>query len=153
MSFHIYIARDKFKDSPISPEEWFTAATKCDELFIENKNRKGQIYTIAKLKADKQQRLDITPYGLVHAQNPSKELVAVMFKLADFLNARVYSEKLKPYESVDDWEKRTQHFRDDFVSRRNKYRSEWYKQKLFWLIMAIFIGIIFVVVNFAGSTY
>lgn len=147
MSFHVYIARDKFKDSPISPEEWFAAATKCDELFFGNKKREGRVCTGAKLKADNRQRLDLTPYGLVHAQNPSKELIAVMFKLADLLGARVYSEKLKQYESVDDWEKRTKNFRYDLASRRNKYRSEWYKRKIFWLIIAISVGILFAVVN------
>ena len=71
-----------------------------------------------------------------------------MFKLADLLGARVYSEKSEPYESVEDWKKRTKNFRDDLASRRNKYRIEWYKRKLFWLIIAIFVGILFAVVNF-----
>lgn len=144
MSYHVYVARDGFKETPIPYEQWIAAATKCDELFVEDKkNRKGWISSTVNLKADKKQRLSLTPYGLVHAQNPNKDLVAVMFKLAGLLDARVYSEELELYESVDDWEKRTRNYREALSAGKKKYARDWNKRKLFWLMViaiAVIIG-------------
>lgn len=144
MSYHVYVARDGFKETPIPYEQWIAAAVKCDELFVEEKkNRKGWISSTVNLKADKKQRLSLTPYGLVHAQNPNKDLVAVMFKLAGLLDAKVYSEELELYESVDDWEKRTRNYREALSAGKKKYARDWHKRKLFWLMViaiAVIIG-------------
>lgn len=143
MSMHVYISREGFKDTPISYTEWVEAAKQCDSFNVEEKrNRNGEISYIIKLKADKKQRLSLTPYGLLHAQNPTKELIEAMFHLAPMLNSRVYSERNKAYESVSDWEKRTQNYRNKRQKRINEYKRTWYKRKPFWLLAAIVVGLL-----------
>jgi len=143
MSMHVYIAREGFKDTPISYDEWVGAAKHCSPIVVEEKrNRKGNVSYIAKLKSDKKQYLSLTPYGLVHAQNPTKELIEAMFLLAPTLNSKVYSERNKAYESVADWEKRTQNYRNKRQERINEYKRTWYKRKSFWLLVALVVGLL-----------
>lgn len=112
MSFHIYVARDGFKSSPISTAAWIDAARQCPKLDLPDEfNRSGVRISVAKLKSNRRQRLSLDPYGLIHAQDPTQELVEVMFEVAELLNAGVYSEKLKRFQSVDDWRDRTNSYR------------------------------------------
>ncbi|MDH5355077.1 MAG: hypothetical protein OEY09_11595 [Gammaproteobacteria bacterium] len=143
MSMHIYISREGFKETPIPYNEWIEAAQKCD-LFdvIEKKDKKGEVKFTVNLKANKKQRLSLTPYGLLHAQNPEKELVEAMFQLAPYLNAKVYSERNKAYESVSDWEKRTKNYRNKRQEQIDEYKRTWYKRKPFWVLIAIIAGLI-----------
>ena len=143
MSMHVYIARERFKDTPIPHEEWVAAAKQCSAILVEEKrNRNGGISRIVKLKYDKNQHLNLTPYGLVHAQNPTKELIEAMFLLAPTINSKVYSERNKAYESVADWEKRSQIYRNKRQERIEEYNRTWYKRKPFWLFVAIVVGLL-----------
>ena len=93
MSYHVYIALEGFKETPIPIDAWLAAARQCDEVVVEEEqDRHGETYHSVILKGDKRARLDRTPYGVILAQDPSKELVVAMFKIAQTLNAGVYSE-------------------------------------------------------------
>jgi hypothetical protein len=147
MSHHVHIAREGFKDDPIPDKEWKLAIQDCDDLiFKERRNEKGD-WNIAILKSDNKQHLNVTPNGLMFAQNPSKELVKAMFNIASVLNANVYSERNKPYESVEDWEKRTKKYRENRERRIREYKRNIYKRKPFWVILAIFLGLLFWFLN------
>ena len=112
MSFHIYVARDGFKSTPISTAEWMDAVRQCSRLDSPDEfSRSGVRICAAALKSDRPQRLALDPHGLIDAQDPNQELVDVMFELAGLLNAGVYSEKLKRFKSVDDWRERTNSYR------------------------------------------
>ncbi|MDL5031540.1 hypothetical protein QRD43_06425 [Pelomonas sp. APW6] len=112
MSFHIYVARDGFKSNPISTSDWMDAARQCPKLDLSDEfNRSGVRISVAKLKSNRRQHLSLDPHGLIHAQDPTQELVEVMFELAGLLNAGVYSEKLTRFQSVDDWRDRTNSYR------------------------------------------
>lgn len=130
MSYHVYLAFSGFKKTPIPPEAWSAAIRDCEELTkVEGLNRKGLLVQQVWLNRDKRSRLSLDLYGIVVAQDPSRDLVAAMFKLATILGAAVYSEKLKKYESVDDWEKRTMNYRlardarRDQASRKRRLRT------------------------------
>lgn len=146
MSQHIYIAKNGFKDNPISLDAWVEAARHCDELLIEEqKNRLWPGYRIV-MKANTDAYLDRTPYGLIHAQDPSKEQVAVMFKLAGLLGAEVYSEDLERYLSVEDWEQKTQSYRSAMDERRATYRTKRRKRIILitlFVIACALIGYVF----------
>lgn len=142
MSYHVYIAQDGFKNNPITPPAWLAAARQCDEVAVEEKkNRYGRIHHAVNLKGNTRAWLSLTPYGLVHAQDPSRELVAVMFKLAALLGAGVYSERLKPYRSVEDWERRTANYRQQRDQRRAAYAGRRRLRAALWLafIIALFV--------------
>lgn len=112
MSFHVYVARDGFKSSPISVADWVDAARQCSKLVLpDGFNQSGVRISVAMLKSNRRQCLSLDPHGLIHAQDPSQELVEVMFELAALLNAGVYSEKLKRFQSVGDWRERTNSYR------------------------------------------
>ena len=78
----------------------------------------------------------------MHAQNPSRGLIEAMFKLAPTLNSKVYSERNKAYESVNDWEKRTKNYREKRQERINEYNRSFHKRKSFWILIAIVAGIL-----------
>jgi len=118
MSLHVYIAREGFKETPILLPEWLMAARQCEELQIEQRKVKARTVVVVTLKGDPRARLSRTPYGLIDAQNPSSGLVSVMFKLAQMLNAGVYSEDLERYDSVEDWDRRTAGYRYNLGLRR-----------------------------------
>ncbi len=130
MRDHVYIALDRFKAIPISPDAWLAAARQCADLIVvEEKSLNGTIRHSVMLEGDKSARLDLGPDGLVCARNPSRELIVAMFKLSGLLDANVYSERLNRYRSVEDWE------------RRNKRRAKYRKNRR----LSIDLGIIFVV--------
>lgn len=133
MSFHVYIARPGFKDAPIQREQWLSVA---------HGNRKlkgvGNAETASfSLPSDTSQRLTLDPHGLVHTQNPSRELVAVMFELAELLGAGVYSEKLKRYSSIEDWEERTRSYRAQHQRNRAHAQSTSRKKLLMWFAVVV----------------
>lgn len=143
MSFHVYVSKAGFKDNPISVDDWVAAVKSIDDLLIQQEtNRNSKVIVVAKLKSDKTQCLSLTVYGLVHAQNPGRDLIEIMFRLADKLNGNVYSEKLKPYSSVDDWEKRTKNYRESLNLRREAYTQSWYKRKPFIILVTVLFGLL-----------
>ncbi|NHZ44861.1 hypothetical protein [Massilia aquatica] len=108
MSFHVYIARAGFKETPIGPDEWFASASDCPELRVEKKrSRNGRTFCTVALKDRRDAGLHLTPHGLVDAQEPSKELILTMFRLAAMLGAGVYGDKLYRYTSPEHWETHT----------------------------------------------
>ena len=137
MSYHVYVARDGFKDNPVSVEDWLAAARQCDELVVEERKNRSRPYHFVALRDNTRAHLALTPYGLIHAQAPTKEQIAVMFKLAGLLHAGVYSEDLERYASVDDWEQKTRNYRDARDRRRAAYKSKRRKRILLFLL---FVG-------------
>ncbi len=135
VSYHIHIAFEGFKETPIPLDAWLAAARQCDDVVVEEQAmRSAEIHYSVHLKADKRAWLDRTPYGLIEAQDPSRELVEAMFKLADALNAGVYSERLKRFRSVDDWERRTRRYRRSLEERRAKYGAARRARIVLWVV-------------------
>lgn len=108
MSLHVYIARAGFKETPIGPDEWFASASDCPELHVEkHRNRNAKMFCTVALKDRRDAGLHLTPHGLVDAQEPSKELIVIMFRLAAKLDAGVYGDKLYRFTSPEHWETHT----------------------------------------------
>jgi len=153
MSYHVYVAKEGFKDNPISENDFLSAARECSDLSVDLvKNRRRPFYLVT-LKADKKARINRTPYGLLDAQHPSIELVTAMFRIAGLLQAGVYSEELDRYQSVDDWKIRTESYRAELDRKRavNK-RRKWIR--IFLLVLVAIIGAsigLFVKANGAGK--
>jgi hypothetical protein len=125
MSFHVYVAREGFKSTPISPAEWMAAAGQCAGLDlpeVPDRPGGGRI-TTARLRCQRGECLSLDPHGLIHAQDPSEALVELMFELAERLQAGVYSEKLKRYQSVDDWRDKTRSYRIQRERQLNQLRA------------------------------
>lgn len=139
MSYHVYISKEGFKETPIELFDWLAVARQLKELCIHEKvNRKGfRTYTIH-LVGNERQWLQLDVYGLVHAQDPSRELVMVMLEAAQKLNAQVYSERLKPYKNIQDWEKRTKKYRENLEIGRQKYRLARRKKAISIIIIIAF---------------
>jgi len=138
MSYHVYIARAGFKETPISMEDWLAAARNCDELVVERgKNRKSEHHLVW-LRDRRRARSSRSPYGLVFAQDPDKALVAVMFRLAQLLDAGVYSETLERYASVEDWDQRTAEERLHRQQRRAGYKR---RRRLRMALAVLFIAL------------
>ena len=133
MSFHVYIARPGFKDSPLAREQWLAAARGRPELAALGQPE-AACFALA---SDSAQRLALDPHGLVHAQNPSRELVVVMFELAEVLGAGVYSEKLRRYSSPQDWEERTRSYRAQHQRQRAQRQRERRRTQLLWAAVAL----------------
>ncbi len=136
MSYHVYIANPGFRETPIPRDAWLKAARECDDVVVEEKkNRFGKTsYSVTLKGGDKRAWLDLDPHGLVMSQDPSRELVIVMFKLAHALGADVYSERLKKYRSIDDWERRTRKYRQSRDKGRAQYLSDRRRRILLWLL-------------------
>lgn len=144
MSYYVHITREGFKENPIPLDGWLAAARQCDELAVEEiRNRHGEIKGyLVHLKGNKRAKLLRHPSaGVITAQDPSKELIVVMFKLAGILNVGVYSDKLKKYESVDDWEKRTRKYRKN----RDNHHAEYETKRKISNQYGIAIWVIFIV--------
>lgn len=149
MSYHVYIAFGGFKETPISLEAWLAAARQCvDVAVIEERNRIGKTIYDVRLKGDESASLHLTPYGLVDAQDPSKELVAAMFKLASGLGADVYSERLKRYTSIEDWEKRTRDYRLKRDERRRLMKMQRFRR---FAMFASVLGLSFALAWFTSG--
>jgi hypothetical protein len=138
MSFHVYVSRPGFKDEPISGEEWLAAARNCARLsVVERLNRRGISHHQVML-AGTRKFLWLTPYGLIHAQDPPEDLVEVMFELAATLGAGVYSERLKRYDSVADWRKRTHRYRASRAAAREIAEGQRRLRLTLWALLVLF---------------
>src|SRR5512146_632054 len=103
MSFHVYIARSGFENTPIDEAEWLAAARQCSDLLVtEERDSTGGFEHSVHLPENKRKSLSRTAFGLICARDPNRELIVAMFQLAERLNAGVYSEHMKPYVSVQD---------------------------------------------------
>ncbi len=121
MSLHVYIARAGFKETPIGPDEWFASASDCPELRVEKKrSRHGKTFCTVALKHRREAGLHLPPHGLIDAQEPSKELILIMFRLATVLDAGVYGDKLNRYTSPAHWETHTTADRKTRADRREQ---------------------------------
>lgn len=139
MSYHVYLSREGFKQNPIGEGEWLTAARQCEELVVdEQPGRLGNPQHFVHLRGNARQWLHRNPLGIIESQDPAQEMVAVMFRLADLLDAGVYSERLKRYQTVADWEKRTKAYRQSRDARRQLHRAAQRKRWIFWA--AVLIG-------------
>ena len=150
MSYHVYIAYSGFKQTPIPLDAWLTAACQCDDVVVEEqKNRYGKLsYSVTLKGGDKRAWLHLDPYGLVVAQDPPKELVIAMFKLASTLGAAVYRERMKKYHSIDDWERRTRKYRQSRDEGRARYRAQRRLRIVFWIL---FLSVCFALGWFLGG--
>jgi len=143
MSLHVYVANSRFKEEPISYSAWIDAAISVaasnEALVIcERENsRTGKAHAFAHLRSSKRQNMSLNPYGLVHAQDPNIELIRLMFQIAEKLNAAVYSETLKIYESPEDWEQRTKQYRQRSDERYAKYKKQKITKVLLFLTVAV----------------
>ena len=137
MSYHVYVSKEGFKDNPIPMEDWLAAARRCNELVVEEQtNRQRPNFRIT-LRTNRHSRFERTPYGLIHVQAPSKEQVEVMFKLANLLDANVYSEDLDHYISVDDWEEKTREYRRDRDERISSFRVKRRTKLIFFILFLL----------------
>ena len=128
MSTYVYIAFEGLRTSPISEEAWMSAVQRCDELIVDGARASGgRGRPVIRLKKDRRATVRLDRFGVACATDPSKELIAVMFKVAAFLNADVYSERFNKYTSPDDWLRREKFDRRAFDQQR-AYKE---KQQLF----------------------
>lgn len=147
MSYHVYISKPGFKDDPIDKEDWINVAKHVSEItdnFVVEKRRNRnneQGYDIH-LSSSKRQWLHMTPYGLIHAQNPSRELIEIMFIIANKLDANVsvYSERNVAYSSPDEWEKRTKNYCKRTSERREIAKKKQNIKKVV-VLLAVIIGL------------
>lgn len=119
MGNYVYIANDGLRTAPISEEDWLSAVRQCDELIVDSTAAARNAH-IARLKSDRRATLRLDRFGVAAAAAPSRELMAVMFKVAAALNANVYSEHFNKYASTDDW-----------IQRRRKHRRTFDKQRAY----------------------
>lgn len=138
MSRSVCIAKQGFKETPIDRQSWLATARLIDELVVEEyPGNQGALRHRVSLKSDKASKLWLSVYGVIETQNPSEELVVVMFKLAEMLGAEVYSERLKKYHSVEDWEKRTRKYRQSYEARCNETHRSLRLKLLAWAILTV----------------
>lgn len=155
MSKTVYVAYPEFKQEPIAEKALADAilsvACKNRSLIAvtrTEKHAKGNI-AVARLDGSKRQKISLSPYGLVFVQDPDKGLVEILFEIASILDAKVYSERLKPYASPEDWEKRTAEYRRQRTDRLEKHVKRKRMKILGWvivvlvpLLLATYIGIV-----------
>ncbi len=135
MSYHIYIAREGFKENPIPNDVWLAAAHRCEELVIkEEKNRENSFFQV-RLKSDRRAKFSRTPYGVIDVQDPTKEQMRVVFKLSAILDAGVYSDELYRYMSLEDWDGKTRSNREKmFLIQKKSWKKRHIKISFFVLI-------------------
>jgi hypothetical protein len=122
MSNYIHIAREGFSKSPIQTKEWLAAVRRCNELIVEEKKDiLGKSYQKVSLKTDSKAECRLDKDGMVRAEIPSKELIVVMFKLAEILKAGIYSDSLRKFKTVHDCERR---------ARKYRRREHWFQAKI-----------------------
>ncbi|HEX8610433.1 MAG TPA: hypothetical protein VF800_04030 [Telluria sp.] len=143
MSLHVVIAREGFKETPISQDEWLASASDCAELRVDKHvNRHGKMFCTVALKDQPKASLHLTPHGLVDAQEPSKELIVIMFRLAAVLGAGVYGDSLYRYTSPDNWEKHTAAARKARADRRSKRHMARRWRACCWVLVIVVSAII-----------
>ena len=121
MSTYVYIALDGLRTSPISEEAWLSAVQQCEELVVSSGGSPGvRNPRVVRLKTDRRATVRLDRFGIASARDPSREMIAVMFKVASALNANVYSERFNKYASTDDW-----------ICRRKKQRRIFERQRAY----------------------
>lgn len=134
MSKHVYIAYDRFKDSPIPAAAWIAAVSQCPALRRPpGGGRDASPPEVVALAADPRQRLRLDVYGLGTVQDPSRAMVEAMFEVATRLGAGVYSERCRRYASPDDWERRTRKYREAEAARKARLRRDS-GRRLAWIL-------------------
>ena len=141
MSFHVYISLPGFKDEPISAESWSQAITAAIAGDSRLEAFQGS-ETGLRFRDNTRQWLSRTVHGLGHAQDPDRPLVEVMFEVANRLGAGVYSERLKPYSSPEDWESRTADYRTRRDDRERDAKKRRSMRRLFWAAVVLLGGAI-----------
>lgn len=137
MSTYVYIAYEGLRTSPISEEEWLSAVQRCDELMVDDAGTSGGTgQHVVRLKRDRRATVRLDPFGIAAARDPSKELIAAMFKVASILDANVYSERFNRYASTDDWMRRRTNHRRTYDKQRayKEKRQLLYVQLALWCI-------------------
>ena len=121
MSTYVYIAFEGLRTSPISEEAWLCAVQECSEFVVDEAwswSAHGQ--HVVRLKKDRRATVRLDRFGIAAARDPSKELIAAMFKVASLLGANVYSDRFNKYYSTD-----------DLIRRRTKHRRVLDKQRAY----------------------
>lgn len=140
MSTYVYIALEGLRTSPISEEAWFSAVQQCEELIVEPARSPGAPCPhVVRLKADRRATVRLDRFGIAAARDPSRELLAAMFKVASALNAGVYSERFHKYASADDWLQRRKAHRRAFGKQRaykEKQRERLFQFALWCVLCA-----------------
>lgn len=119
MSTYVYIAFEGLRTAPISEEAWLCAVQGCEELVVDDTwswSAHGQ--HVVRLKKDRRATVRLDRFGIAGARDPSKELIAAMFKVASILGANVYSDRFNKYYSTD-----------ELLHRRRKHRRVFDKQR------------------------
>lgn len=133
MSTYVYIAFEGLRTSPISEEAWLSAVQRCDELVVDQARASGgRGQHVIRLKGDRRATVRLDRFGIACANDPSKELIAVMFKVAAFLNADVYSERFNKYTSADDWMRRKKIDRRAFDKQRAYNEKQQLRYVAIW---------------------
>lgn len=136
MGTYVYIALEGLRKSPITEEAWLSAVQQCDELVVDEPHLLGpHRQCVVRLKKDRQARVRLDRYGIAGARDPSKELIAVMFKVASFLEANVYSERFNKYTSADDWMRRRTSHRRTFDKQRAYSETQHIVHFTLWCIL------------------
>lgn len=136
MSYHVFIAREGWKDTPIGPEEWRVACAAMPQLEIKKVGRPDAGLMAVWLRGQKRQRLRLKE-GYIDAQDPSEDLVSVMFAIAERLDAGVYSIRAKRYASVADWRRRTKRYRERLQRGRAEYARLKLRRRLMFALMVV----------------
>ena len=118
MGNYVYIAKDGLRTAPISEDAWLSAVRQCEELIIDSAATSRSSTCVVRLKSDRRATLRLDRFGIAGAPAPSRELISVMFKVAEALNANVYSEHFNKYASTDDWSHRRRQHRRVFDKQR-----------------------------------
>ena len=118
MGNYVYIAKEGLRRSPISEDAWLSAVRQCDELIVDSAATSRSSTCVVRLKSDRRATLRLDRFGIAGAPAPSRELISVMFKVAEALNASVYSEHFNKYASTDDWSHRRRQHRRVFDKQR-----------------------------------
>lgn len=133
MSYHVYIARDGWRDTPIDKDVFLSAARAHGGLdVLPVQHRKIPDLFNVHLRGRPRQFLRYMD-GVIMAQAPEETLIRVMFELAGDLGAQVYSERAVAYTSVADWQKRTR----DYHARREETSMEIAKKRLIRKLMIL----------------
>ena len=137
MGNYVYIAKAGLRTSPISEDAWLSAVRQCDELIVDSAGTSRNSTCVVRLKSDRRATLRLDRFGIAGAPAPSRELISVMFKVAEALNANVYSEHFNKYASTDDWSHRRRQHRRVFDKQRAYQDAR--KQKLvqfgLWIVV------------------
>ena len=102
MGTRAYVARQGWKDTPISLEEWSKAVHQSDDL--EMRQSPDGEWT-ALLRGSSRRRLTWHD-GYLAAHHTNARMAAAIFDLADRLHADVYSEHRRRFDSLADWQRR-----------------------------------------------